>query len=72
MKPFTMFAALLLLAASPAKAGLGESSSPQRARCESQAAAKFQMWQWFSRRDFVARCLGAGQKPAASKKKKAG
>ena len=72
MKPFTMFAALLLLAASPAKAGLGKSSSPQRARCESQAAAKFQMWQWFSRRDFVARCLGAGQKPAASKKKKAG
>ena len=72
MKPFTMFAALLLLAASPAKAGLGESSSPQRAQCESQAAAKFQMWQWFSRRDFVARCLGAGQKPAASKKKKAG
>jgi hypothetical protein len=69
MKPFTMFAALLLLAASPAKAGLGESSSPQRARCESQAAAQFQMWQWFSRRDFVTRCLGASQKPAAGKKK---
>ena len=72
MKRFMILGALLLLAASPAKAGLGELSSPQRARCESQAAAKFQMWQWFSRRDFVARCLGAGQKPAASKKKKAG
>ena len=72
MKRFVMLAALLLLAASPAQAGLGESSSPQRARCESQAAAKFQMWQWFSRRDFVARCLGATQKAVPGKKKKAG
>ena len=69
MKRFMILGALLLLAASPAQAGLGESSSPQRARCESQAAAKFQMWQWFSRRDFVTRCLGASQKPAGKKKK---
>jgi len=50
---------LLLLAASlqPASAGLGEHSSPERARCENEASAKIAMWNWFVRRDFVTRCM---------------
>lgn len=58
MKRSVMIGALLLTASlQPASAGLGESSSPQRARCENQASAKISMWQWFARRDFVQRCM---------------
>jgi hypothetical protein len=52
-------AALFAASLQSANAGLGESSSPQRLRCETQASAKFAMWQWLSRRDFVQRCMSA-------------
>lgn len=63
---------MLLLAASlgSADAGLGESSSPQRARCENQASAKFSMLNWFARRDFVQRCIGTSEKAGRTRKKK--
>ena len=62
----------ILLAASlqSANAGLGESSSLQRQRCETQASAKFAMWQWFSRRDFVQRCLSTQGSTKSGKGKK--
>jgi hypothetical protein len=52
-------AVLLAVSLQSANAGLGESSSPQRLRCETQASTKFGVWQWFSRRDFVQRCMSA-------------
>jgi hypothetical protein len=53
-----------------AQAGLGESSSPQRLRCENQASAKFAMWQWFSRRDFVQQCMTASNVKGGKTKKR--
>lgn len=71
MKRSVMIGVLLLAASlQPASAGLGESSSPQRARCENQASAKISMWQWFARRDFVQRCMSStgGTKGAGNAK----
>jgi len=72
MKRSVIIIGALLLAASlqPASAGLGENSSAQRTRCESQAAAKFSMWQWFSRRDFVQRCMSSTATSGNTKKNK--
>jgi hypothetical protein len=54
-----VFAFLFAAALEPAHAGLGAYSSPQRTRCENQASAKIAMWQWFTRQDFVNRCVAA-------------
>lgn len=75
MKHFVVLAATLLLTIStglPAHAGLGESSTPQRHRCETQASAKFSMWHWFSRRDFVQRCLNSTGGTKSKGKKRTG
>ncbi len=72
MKRSIIFSAILLAASlQTAHAGLGELSSPQRLRCENQASTKFAMWQWFSRRDFVQRCMSTqgSTKPAKGKKR---
>jgi hypothetical protein len=72
MKRLVIISAVLFAAPlQSANAGLGESSSPQRLRCETQASAKFAMWQWFSRRDFVQRCMSTqgGTKIGKSKKR---
>jgi hypothetical protein len=73
MRYATIVAAMLLWASSPAAhAGLGESSSPLRLRCENQASAKYAMWQWFARRDFVQRCMnttGSATKGGKGKKR---
>ena len=72
MKRSAILSAVLLAASlQSANAGLGESSSPQRLRCETQASTKFAMWQWFSRRDFVQRCMSTqgGTKSGKSKKR---
>jgi hypothetical protein len=71
MKRSIIISAVLLAASlQTASAGLGESSSPQRLRCENQASTKFTMWQWFSRRDFVQRCMSAQGSTKAGKSKK--
>jgi hypothetical protein len=64
----------LAAALEQAHAGLGAYSSPQRTRCENQASAKIAMWQWFTRQDFVNRCVaatgtnGSGKGKAKSRK----
>ena len=71
MKLLMMMSMLLLVASlQMAQAGLGESSSPQRLRCENQASGKFAMWQWFSRRDFVQRCMSMQGSSKSGKSKK--
>lgn len=67
----TISAVFLAASLQSANAGLGESSSPQRLRCETQASAKFAMWHWFSRRDFVQRCMTTqgGAKSGKNKKR---
>ena len=63
-----LLAGSLIAASQPANAGLGESSSPQRFRCENEASTKFSMWNWFSRRDFVQRCVASGGKSNSRRK----
>jgi len=71
MKRLLIIGAVLLAASlQSANAGLGESSSPQRLRCENQASAKFAMWQLFSRRDFVQRCMSTQGSTKGGKNKK--
>lgn len=71
MKRFIIISAILLASSlQSANAGLGESSSPQRQRCEIQASTKFSMWQWFSRRDFVQRCMSMQGSSKSGKSKK--
>ena len=71
MKRSIVISAILLAASlQTANAGLGESSSPQRLRCENQASTKFSMWQWFSRRDFVQRCMTVQGSTKSGKSKK--
>jgi len=72
MKRLIIISAILLAASlQNANAGLGESSSPQRLRCENEASAKFSMWQWFPRRDFVQRCMTAQGNTKSKNKKRA-